>query len=102
MELVAGQTLAERLAQGPLPGADALVVCREIAVALEAAHEKDIIHRDLKPGNIKVTAGKKVKVLDFGLAKALIASPTNGDVSATGSYELTSEGVILGSPAYMS
>ena len=70
LELVEGATLAERLALGPLPIQEALAVARQIADALEAAHEKGIIHRDLKPANIKITPDGTVKVLDFGLAKA--------------------------------
>src|SRR3954447_14174376 len=69
MELVPGQTLARRLARGPLPLDEALAVCRQVAEALEAAHERGVIHRDLKPGNIVLTPEGKVKVLDFGLAK---------------------------------
>ena len=71
MELVEGPTLADRIAQGPIPVDEALPVAKQIAEALEAAHEQGIIHRDLKPANIKVTARRHVKVLDFGLAKAL-------------------------------
>ena len=70
MELVEGETLRERIAKGPLPIDEALEVCRQIAEGLEAAHEKGIIHRDLKPGNVKITPEGKVKILDFGLAKA--------------------------------
>src|SRR6185503_4264869 len=73
MELVDGPTLAERLASGPLPFDDALAIARQIAEALEEAHEKGIVHRDLKPQNVKLTAEGKVKVLDFGLAKAMEA-----------------------------
>ena len=71
MELVEGPTLADRIAQGAIPLDEALPVARQIAEALEAAHEQGIIHRDLKPANIKVRADGAVKVLDFGLAKAL-------------------------------
>ena len=71
LELVEGDTLAERIARGPIPLGEALNIARQIADALEAAHEKGIIHRDLKPANIKITADGVVKVLDFGLAKAV-------------------------------
>ncbi len=71
MELVEGPTLAERIAEGPIPLADALPIAKQIAEALEAAHEQGIIHRDLKPANIKIRPDGAVKVLDFGLAKAL-------------------------------
>ena len=71
MELVEGSTLAERIAQGPIPVNEALAIARQIAEALEAAHELGIVHRDLKPANIKVRPDGTVKVLDFGLAKAM-------------------------------
>src|SRR6516162_4289439 len=71
MELVDGPTLADRIAQGPLPFDEAIPVARQIAEALEYAHEKGIIHRDLKPANVKITPEGRVKVLDFGLAKAM-------------------------------
>ena len=71
MELVEGPTLADRIAEGPIPLDEALPIARQIAEALEAAHEQGIIHRDLKPANIKVRPDGTVKVLDFGLAKAL-------------------------------
>ena len=82
MELVEGPTLADRIAQGPIPVDEALPIAKQIAEALEAAHEQGIIHRDLKPANIKVRPDGTVKVLDFGLAKAL--EPASGaDVDAT-------------------
>ena len=71
MEFVAGETLAERIERGPLSPDEALAIARQMADALEAAHEKGIVHRDLKPANVKITPDRKVKVLDFGLAKAL-------------------------------
>ena len=75
MELVEGATLAERIAQGPAAGRRGAGVARQIADALESAHEKGVVHRDLKPANIKVTPEGRVKVLDFGLAKALATEP---------------------------
>src|SRR5215510_13136949 len=84
MELVEGPTLADRIAQGPIPVDEALPIARQIAEALEAAHEQGIIHRDLKPANIKVRADGTVKVLDFGLAKALEPlSAVSADVTAS-------------------
>jgi serine/threonine protein kinase len=74
MELVEGESLAQRLSKGRLPVEEALAVCRQIAEGLEAAHEKGVIHRDLKPANVMIAEGDKVKILDFGLAKALAAS----------------------------
>src|SRR5688572_15930989 len=84
MELVEGPTLADRIAQGPIPVDEALPIAKQIAEALEAAHEQGIIHRDLKPANIKVRPDGTVKVLDFGLAKALEPSSAFG-VDATAS-----------------
>ena len=71
MELVEGETLADRLRRGAMPVEDTLKIALQIADALEAAHEKSIVHRDLKPANVKITPDEKVKVLDFGLAKAV-------------------------------
>jgi serine/threonine-protein kinase len=104
MELVEGPTLAERILQGALPLDEALPIAKQIAEALEYAHEKGIIHRDLKPANIKLTPDGKVKVLDFGLAKALEGSPAQMDASnsPTISMAATKMGVILGTAAYMS
>src|SRR5262244_2673832 len=78
MELVQGPTLAERIAQGPIPLEEALPIAKQIADALEYAHERGVVHRDLKPANIKVSRDGIVKVLDFGLAKALTTKPTSG------------------------
>ena len=106
MELVEGPTLADRIAQGPIPVDEALRIARQIAEALEAAHEQGIIHRDLKPANIKVRPDGTVKVLDFGLAKAL--EPISARVDATASPTITSPammtgvGMLLGTAAYMS
>src|SRR5437867_1504637 len=99
MELVEGPTLA-----GPLALADALPIARQIAEALEYAHEKGIIHRDLKPANIKVTPEGRVKVLDFGLAKALSAENVASDPSSSPTLTMraTLAGVIMGTAAYMS
>ena len=108
LELVEGPTLGERLAQGQLPLEEALTIARQIAEALEEAHEKGIVHRDLKPANVKLTAGGKVKVLDFGLAKALDPMTSSGSSasqlahSPTMSLGATMQGVILGTAAYMS
>jgi serine/threonine protein kinase len=104
LELVDGPTLAERLAGGPLPIAEALAIARQIAGALEAAHEKGIIHRDLKPANIKLTLNGHVKVLDFGLAKAIAGDTGSPDLSQspTITADGTRAGVVLGTPAYMS
>jgi Tol biopolymer transport system component len=105
LELVPGLTLAQRLAEGPLHVEEALGVCRQIAEALEAAHEKAIVHRDLKPANVKITPEGKVKVLDFGLAKALEAPSSSSpefSQAPTVTAEATEIGVVLGTAAYMS
>ena len=104
MELVEGETLAERIARGPVAVDEALPLCQQIAAALEAAHEKGIIHRDLKPANIKVNPEGQVKVLDFGLAKAFAEETpaTDSSISPTLSRDSTRAGVILGTAAYMS
>ena len=107
LELVEGPTLADRIAHGPIALADALPIAKQIAEALEAAHEQGIVHRDLKPANIKVRADGTVKVLDFGLAKAMdpaasAASAGCDDTSPTlTSPAMTQVGMILGTAAYM-
>ena len=106
MELVEGPTLADRIAQGPIPIDEALPIARQIAEALEAAHEQGIVHRDLKPANIKVRPDGTVKVLDFGLAKAtepVVASTPSMSRSPTiTTPAMTQAGIILGTAAYMS
>jgi hypothetical protein len=111
MELVEGEDLAERLKRGAIPVDEALEIARQIAEALEEAHEKGIVHRDLKPANVSLTPDGKVKVLDFGLAKALIgevaggsAAGSSGDLSRspTRTHTGTQAGVILGTASYMS
>ena len=101
LELVEGPTLADRIAQGAIPIEDALPIARQIAEALEAAHERGVIHRDLKPANIKVKADGAVKVLDFGLAKA-VDPMSDSDQSQTPTLTGTQMGVIMGTTAYMS
>ena len=103
MELVPGPTLAERIAQGPIPLEEALPVATEIAEALEYAHERGIVHRDLKPANIKVTPEGRVKVLDFGLAKAMSTGAPAGDPKSSPTLTMreTAMGTILGTAAYM-
>ncbi len=104
MELVEGPTLADRIAKGALPLDEALPIAKQIAEALEAAHEQGIIHRDLKPANIKVRPDGTVKVLDFGLAKAFdpaLPAGANATMSPTLSIHATQAGIILGTAAYM-
>jgi hypothetical protein len=98
LELIEGPTLRDRVLAGPLPIDEALKIARQIADALDAAHEQGIIHRDLKPANIKIRPDGRVKVLDFGLAKAL--TPPGGAAETTASA--TQPGLIVGTPAYMS
>jgi serine/threonine-protein kinase len=104
MELVEGQTLLERLQRGPLPVAEALAIAVQIADALECAHERGVVHRDLKPANVKITPDDKVKVLDFGLAKAMDSSPAASSPanSPTLSVLATQAGLVMGTAAYMS
>jgi serine/threonine protein kinase len=105
LELVEGEDLAQRIVRGPIPLDEALRIAKQIAEALEAAHEQGIIHRDLKPANIKVRADGTVKVLDFGLAKAMdpaAGSSANAMNSPTLSLHATQAGIILGTAAYMS
>ena len=105
MELVEGETLAERIQRGPIPAAEALQIARQIAAGLEYAHEKGIVHRDLKPANVKITDQNSVKILDFGLAKALSddrGSTPNAEDSPTMTMGTTQAGVILGTATYMS
>jgi serine/threonine-protein kinase len=104
LELIEGDTLADRLKRSAIPVEESLKLALQIAEALEAAHEKGVIHRDLKPANIKVTPDGKVKVLDFGLAKAFAGEQSEANLShsPTLSEAATMQGVILGTAAYMS
>src|SRR5262249_41479149 len=105
MELVSGETLADRIQRGPIPLDEAIGIAKQIAEALEAAHEKNIVHRDLKPANVKITADGKVKVLDFGLAKAYEGDSANADLTNSptmASIGGTRAGMIIGTAAYMS
>ncbi len=105
MELVEGEDLSQRIARGPIPIDEALPIAKQIADALEAAHEQGIVHRDLKPANIKVRPDGAVKVLDFGLAKALeptrSATATSHAPTITSPAMTTGFGVLLGTVAYM-
>ena len=109
MELVVGEDLAARIARGPIPLAEALPIARQIAEALEAAHGQGIVHRDLKPANIKIRDDAAVKVLDFGLAKAMdplssssAAASLANSPTITNAAAMTAAGIILGTAAYMS
>src|SRR6186713_636967 len=108
MELVEGPTLAARLDRGAVPLTEALAIAKQIAVAVEAAHEQRIVHRDLKPANVKVKDDGTVKVLDFGLAKALegsTATHNSGSLSLSPTVAgpaMTGVGMIMGTAAYMS
>ncbi|HKQ98815.1 MAG TPA: serine/threonine-protein kinase, partial [Candidatus Polarisedimenticolia bacterium] len=106
MELVAGEDLSRRLKRGALPVGEAIDVARQITEALEAAHDGGVVHRDLKPANIQVTPDGKVKILDFGLAKAFEADPAAPGASMSHSPTMTAAatlaGVILGTASYMS
>ena len=105
MELVPGQTLADRIAAGALPLEEALPIARQIAAGLEAAHDRGIVHRDLKPANVKITPDGLVKLLDFGLAKTAdeaTSTSSQATISPTLSMAMTQAGTILGTAAYMS
>jgi Tol biopolymer transport system component len=105
LELVEGPTLADRLAGGAIPIDEALPIARQVADALEAAHKQSVVHRDLKPANIKITPGGQVKVLDFGLAKAMefaTAQVGSASISPTMVSPATQAGIVLGTAAYMS
>ena len=105
MELVEGDDLSQRIARGAIPRDEALPIAKQIAEALEAAHEQGIVHRDLKPANIKVPPDGRVKLLDFGLAKCTqpaISAALTEAITITNPAGVTAAGVIVGTPAYMS
>ena len=105
LELIEGPTLADRIAEGPIPVDEALNIANQIAEALEAAHEQGIVHRDLKPANVKVKADGTVKVLDFGLAKAVSSDASGGSATTSATISLTGSatqmGMVIGTAAYM-
>src|SRR5437867_4348302 len=106
LELVEGESLADRLARGPLPPREALALGVQVAAAIEAAHERGVVHRDLKPGNVMISASGTAKVLDFGLAKSDPGLAARGDLSESPTFPAhpagaTVPGVILGTAAYM-
>src|SRR6186713_183889 len=103
MELVEGEDLSQRIARGAIPLDEALPIAKQIADALEAAHEQNIIHRDLKPANIKVRPDGTVKVLDFGLAKAMEPPASSAEAvnSPTFTAQATQQGIVIGTAAYM-
>jgi eukaryotic-like serine/threonine-protein kinase len=104
MELVEGPTLADRIRSGAVPIGESLRIARQIAEALEYAHERGIVHRDLKPANVKVTNDDIVKILDFGLAKAIEGDAVYTDISSSSTVDpmATQAGILLGTVAYMS
>ncbi|MHC5211673.1 MAG: protein kinase domain-containing protein [Planctomycetota bacterium] len=104
LEMVPGETLADRIAGGPLPVEEVLNLCRQLAEGLEAAHDAGIVHRDLKPANVRITPEGVVKILDFGLAKASNKDMESGETLPleSDSLTLTEEGKVLGTPTYMS
>src|SRR6202043_1646590 len=97
-----GEGLDEIIASGPLPASEALAIAVQIADALAAAHAKGVIHRDLKPANVRMAAGGRVKVLDFGLARDLQEGRGESSIATTSPAGRTTAGTILGTPAYMS
>src|SRR5687768_13756446 len=102
MELIDGPTLAERLAQGALPIAEALSIATQLCDGLEAAHERGVVHRDLKPANIKLRPDGTIKILDFGLARVLSTDAAPSAADSPTLLARTSSGIILGTAAYMS